>query len=72
MEYILRKTTINTMELRGEIDEEGKTTEQLRDEMETRGPMHGWKLPTISKQTVLIELDEQAYGGSHLVGKWNE
>lgn len=75
MEYILRKTTINTVEIRAEIDEDqmtGKTPEQIRDELNTLGYLHGWKNPVESHQTVLIEIGEDTGVGSTRIGNWTE
>lgn len=72
MEYILRKTTINTVEMRAEIDEEGKTPEQIRDELATLGYLHGYLRPVESHQTVLIEIGEDEGVGSKHVKSWSD
>lgn len=68
-EYILRKTTLVTHEIRSEIDDDDTSSDDLRNAMNILGQMHGFKTTT-SKQTVLIEVLEDEGAGSRLVGKW--
>ena len=71
MEYILRRTTLNTIEMRAEIDEEGKTPDQIRDELNMLGYLHGWKESVTDHQTVLTEINGEG-GCNHIVGQWSE
>ena len=63
MHYILRKTTINTVEMKAEIaDSEDKTDEEIRRELTTLGHLHGWVNPVESHQSILYVMNESPAG----------
>lgn len=71
MKYILRKTTIHTMEMVTDIDDEDKTPEQLRSELNMLGYLHGWKESMGQEQITLTKLNEDDGELPIIVGKWS-
>lgn len=70
MEYILRKTTLHTTEIRADIDGDDKTPEQIRNELTTLAHLHGWKESVTNHKTTLSTVGE--IGSSAMVEQWDD